>query len=42
MEEVAMFINIAMLSTAVYGVLLGLRFGASVGITYELQVHIYS
>ena len=37
-EEVTNFINIAMASTVVYGVLLGLRFGSSVGISYEVQV----
>ena len=37
-EEVTTFINIATLSMMVYGVLLGLRFGISVGAIYELQV----
>jgi 4-hydroxybenzoate polyprenyltransferase len=37
-EEVSLFLNIAMLSTVVYGVLLGLRFGTSVAVSYELQV----
>ena len=40
-EEVSLFLNIAMLSTVVYGVLLGLRFGTSVAVSYELQVHTY-
>ena len=40
-EEVSLFLNIAMLSTVVYGVLLGLRYGAPVGVSYEFQVHTY-
>jgi 4-hydroxybenzoate polyprenyltransferase len=38
LDEVRQFIGIALTSTAVYGVILSLRFGFGVGAAYELQI----